>query len=86
MAAPAFALRVVTPEETVFAGDAVELTAPGSEGSFGILAHHAPLLAALKAGDLSVIDTAGAKQTWRVRDGFLHAAGNTVTVLAALAR
>jgi len=47
MAAPTFALEIVSPEQTVYSGDAVAVAAPGREGSFGVLAHHAPLLAAL---------------------------------------
>lgn len=83
--AATFALEIVSPEQTVYSGEAISVTAPGSEGSFGVLAHHAPLLAALKAGTLTVTDPAGQAQNWPIRDGFLQAGNNKVIVLATLA-
>jgi len=43
-------LSIVTPARALVETDADSVVAPGSEGEFGVLPGHAPLLAALKAG------------------------------------
>jgi F-type H+-transporting ATPase subunit epsilon len=49
-----FDLSVVTPEGTVFDGEAQMLVVPGAAGEIGVLARHAPLVAMLKAGEIRV--------------------------------
>jgi len=49
-----FALEILTPARRVFAGESESIVLPGSEGSFGVLAGHVPLLARLKAGRVMV--------------------------------
>ena len=51
-----FQLRIVTPEKILYSGDVVSLQAPGSEGSFGVLASHAPMVVALKTGSLDFVE------------------------------
>jgi F-type H+-transporting ATPase subunit epsilon len=50
----AFHLQITTPEGNNWDGDVVSVSAEGVEGSFGILANHAPMIAALKPGVLKV--------------------------------
>ena len=45
-----FQLDIVTPEKTVYSGEIEHFQAPGVDGSFGVLARHQPLLAALGIG------------------------------------
>ena len=49
-----FALEILTPACRVFAGESESIVLPGSEGSFGVLAGHVPLLARLAAGRIMV--------------------------------
>jgi F-type H+-transporting ATPase subunit epsilon len=49
-----FAVSVVTPEGSVFEGEAEMLIVPGAAGEIGVLARHAPLVAMLKAGSTRV--------------------------------
>jgi F-type H+-transporting ATPase subunit epsilon len=49
-----FDLAVVTPEGSVFEGEAQMLIVPGAAGEIGVLARHAPLVAMLKAGEIRV--------------------------------
>jgi F-type H+-transporting ATPase subunit epsilon len=49
-----FHLHITTPEGNNWDGDAVSVKAAGTEGSFGVLANHAPMIAALKPGILTV--------------------------------
>jgi F-type H+-transporting ATPase subunit epsilon len=50
----AFHLHITTPEGNNWDGDAVSVNAWGVEGSFGVLSNHAPMIAALKPGVLTV--------------------------------
>jgi F-type H+-transporting ATPase subunit epsilon len=45
-------LEIVTPYGLVFSDDVDEITAPGSEGEFGVLPQHTPFLTTLKIGML----------------------------------
>lgn len=49
-----FHLHVTTPEGNIWDADAEAVTASGYDGSFGVLANHAPLITALKPGLLKV--------------------------------
>lgn len=49
-ARPRFDVALVTPDGTVFEGDAEMLIVPGAAGEIGVLARHAPLVATLKSG------------------------------------
>ena len=53
MATP-YPLEVVTPERVMLNEDVLETSAPGSEGSLGILAHHAPIMTELVPGEVRV--------------------------------
>lgn len=48
--ADTFLLEIVTPDRLFFAEQVDEMTAPGSEGEFGVLAGHTPFLTSLKPG------------------------------------
>jgi F-type H+-transporting ATPase subunit epsilon len=43
-------LEILTPEKKVFEGDVTIATFPGSDGSFQVMDHHAPLISLLKEG------------------------------------
>ncbi len=47
-------LEIVTPSGLIFEGKALEVTLPGEEGEFGVLAHHASLTTLLKAGVVDI--------------------------------
>ena len=74
-------VHVVTPEQEVWTGEADFLVATAIDGEIGILPGHAPLLAALDVGRLS-IETGGGKEEAAVDGGFLHVKDNRVDVLA----
>jgi F-type H+-transporting ATPase subunit epsilon len=74
-------VHVVTPEAEVWTGEADFLVATAIDGEIGILPGHAPLLAALDVGRLS-IETGGGKEDAAVDGGFLHVKDDRVDVLA----
>jgi F-type H+-transporting ATPase subunit epsilon len=77
-----FRLRMFTLEKKVYEGSVVSLIAPGVDGYFGVLAHHAPLIAAIKPGELSLKDRQGDEIIYAVSGGFLEVSANSVVLLA----
>lgn len=51
--ADTFTLEIVTPNRKLLSREVEEVTAPGQEGEFGVLAGHTPFLTILKAGEIS---------------------------------
>jgi F-type H+-transporting ATPase subunit epsilon len=79
---PSFELEVITPDRTVFAGSVTSLVAPGSEGSLGVLANHAPLITGLGIGRARATTADGEETYFAVAGGFLQVADNRATLLA----
>ena len=77
-----FRLEIVTPERIVLKQDAVSVVVPGAEGSLGILANHAPLMAELTVGEVQMRDPSGREERLAISGGFMEVADNTVRVLA----
>ena len=82
MAEKTFKLEIVTPERIVMQHEAVSVVAPGSEGSLGILANHAPLMAELTVGELQIRDQSGSMDRLAISGGFMEVRDNTVRILA----
>lgn len=74
-------LKIYTQEKKVFEDRAVSIVAPGEFGSFGVLAHHAPLVSLLGKGRLTVRLTSGPEQIFEIDGGFLEVCNNVVTLL-----
>ena len=81
----AFALEIVTPERVIYSGQVASLQAPGSEGSFGVLAGHMPLLASLQVGLLRFAEEGGNEVQMAVSGGFTEVGREQVIVLAETA-
>jgi F-type H+-transporting ATPase subunit epsilon len=76
-----FNLAIYTPQGEAFSGAVESLEAPGREGRFGVLAHHAPMITALRRGILRAMD--GGRDLYFVTgEGVLEVSGGNVTVLA----
>ena len=82
---PAFALEVVTPERVAYSGQVISLQAPGSEGGFGVLAGHIPLLTGLQIGRLRFVEEAGNEVKMAISGGFVEVRREQVSVLAETA-
>ncbi len=82
---PAFALEVVTPERVAYSGQVASLQAPGSEGSFGVLAGHVPLLTSLQIGRLRFVEEDGTEVQMAISGGFVEVGREQVAVLAETA-
>ena len=78
-------VRVVSPEKVVFEGEASAVVAPAWDGQVGILPSHAPMLALVGAGVLSVERPGGGSDTFHVAGGVLKVERDQVTVLTEYA-
>jgi F-type H+-transporting ATPase subunit epsilon len=79
-----FHFDLVSPEKLAFAGDVDQVDVPGVEGDFGVLAGHAPVVAAIRPGILTVI-SGGTKQKIIVLGGVAEVSDKGLTVLADVA-
>ena len=77
----ALKVSVISPEKTVFEGEADQVVVPAWDGQLGVLKGHAPMLVLLGAGELR-ITRGGADQRFQIRGGFLQVADDVVTVLS----
>ena len=79
-----FHFELVSPANIAFSGEVDQVDVPGSEGDFGVLAGHAPLIALMRPGVLTVY--AGGEQTRLVvLGGFAEVGPGGLTVLADVA-
>ena len=76
--------ELVTPEKLVLSEDVHMVVVPGSEGEFGVMAGHAPVMATLRDNaELAVYRSAGGQpERIRVSGGFAEVGDNGLTVLA----
>jgi len=74
-------LSLVTPEAKLFEGEVDQVVAPGSEGEFGVLAHHAPFMTTLAEGQVVILDGAS-RRVFQVRGGFADVSEDGMTILA----
>ena len=79
-----FHFDLVSPEKLTFSGEVDQVDVPGLEGDFGVLAGHAPVVAALRPGILTII-TGGAREKVIVLGGLAEVSEKGLTVLADVA-
>jgi F-type H+-transporting ATPase subunit epsilon len=75
---------LVSPEKLLFSGEVDQVDVPGSEGDFGVLAGHAPLVSTLRPGILTIY-RAGGELRVVVDGGFAEVGPSGLTVLADMA-
>ena len=79
-----FHFDLVSPEKLAFSGEVDQVDIPGVEGDFGVLAGHAPVVAAIRPGILTVT-TAGKHEKIIVLGGLAEVSEKGLTVLADVA-
>jgi F-type H+-transporting ATPase subunit epsilon len=75
-------VEIITPETTLFQGQATYVFLPGSDGGLGILNNHAPLISSLKKGAVRVKDESGKEHRFEVKGGTAEVFRNKVIILA----
>ncbi len=75
-------LEILTPEKKLYSGEVYGVQMPGISGSFEVLARHAPLVSALKAGRVKVLkDKQNHVVFFDIQSGFVEVLHDKVTVL-----
>ena len=77
----AFRLSLVSPEALLFSGEVDQVDLHGAEGDFGVLAGHAPIVAVLRPGVMTVA-AGGAKERFVVLGGIAEFSQEELTILA----
>ena len=72
-------VSVISPEQTLFDGEAESVVAPAYDGEVGILSHHAPMMTLLGKGILRLGGAGG--ERFAVDGGFLQVADDHVRVV-----
>ena len=64
-------LEIITPEKKIFKGEVSLASFPGSDGSFGVMNNHAPIVATLKKGTIKLKVSDGSKNEFDDETGEL---------------
>ncbi|HEY5816129.1 MAG TPA: ATP synthase F1 subunit epsilon [Solirubrobacterales bacterium] len=76
-----FEVEILTPEGEVFSGEVSQVSTRTAGGEIGILANHAPLLAALKPAELRLYTGDPQPQRYAQAHGWLQVFGNHARLL-----
>lgn len=74
--------ELVSPERLVLSEPVDMVVVPGSEGDFGVLVQHAPMVSAVRPGVISVHDGGQVTERIFVAGGFAEVTARRCTVLA----
>jgi F-type H+-transporting ATPase subunit epsilon len=72
-------VSVISPEASLYEGDATSVVAPAFDGEVGILTGHAPMMTLLGKGELRIEGTEARRSL--VEGGFLQVVNNEVRVV-----
>ena len=75
-------LEIISPGKKLFSGEVKSVQLPGSDGSFGVLNNHAPIISSLKKGTVKVVDSDSAVQNFEIKGGVAEVLKNKMVILA----
>jgi len=75
-------LEIFTPDKTIFQGEVVSATFPGSDGSFQVLNNHAAIVSTLGTGSLKYKNKEEVETELQIEGGVVEVLRNKVIVLA----
>lgn len=74
-------VRIIKPDSVLYEGTAKLLQLPGTSGLFEIMEHHAPIISALKKGNLRMIVADGDERTFDIRGGVVKGQQNDILIM-----
>ena len=77
-------VEIISPSDTLFEGEATSVTVPSKMGPFTLLEHHAPIVAILEAGKVSLTDINGETKEFDIKGGFIENHDNHLTICVEL--
>ena len=75
-------VQIITPDKSLYKGQADLITVPGTSGSIGILNHHAPLVSSLKKGEIKIVLNEK-EEFFKIEGGVIEVSQNKVIVLVS---
>jgi F-type H+-transporting ATPase subunit epsilon len=75
-------IQIITPDKTLFSGTARLAQFPGLDGSFEVMKRHAPMIAALKAGNIRLVMDNDEEKLFGIKSGVVEVLNNKMLVLA----
>ena len=75
-------IEIISPEKSLYSGTIKSATFPGTEGSFGVLNNHAPIISTLTKGTIKLTDSENAVSKIEVKGGVVEVLKNKIVVLA----
>ncbi len=75
-------VQIITPDKSLYQGQADLVTVPGTSGSIGILNHHAPLVSSLKKGEIKIVLNEK-EEFFKIEGGVIEVSQNKVIVLVS---
>ena len=76
-----FRLDIVLPETPMPSRSVAAINVPATDGRLTVMANHQPLIAALRAGTMTVVDEHDRQETWTISSGALQVEDNVATLL-----
>ena len=77
-------VEIISPNATLFEGEASSVTVPSKMGPFTLLEHHAAIVAILEAGKVSLTDDHGEQKEFAIKGGFVENHNNLLTICVEL--
>ncbi len=74
-------IEIITPDKSLFSGEAISVKFPGSGGKFETLHNHANLISSLEKGIITVKTAEGSKE-FEITGGIVEFLKNKIIVLA----
>lgn len=76
--------ELVSPERLLSSGQVAMVVVPGTEGDFGVLPGHAPMMSTIRSGVIEVYETDSTKLSRRIQveGGFAEVNDHGLTILA----
>jgi F-type H+-transporting ATPase subunit epsilon len=75
-------VELITPEETLYAGEVNLVGLPGESGIFEVMKNHAPIISTLVKGKIKIRDTNGYVTHFEIKTGVVEVTDNEVKILA----
>ena len=75
-------VEIITPDAKLFEGEVTSVKFPGTDGEFGVLNNHAPIISTLTKGSIVVIDNNNESKNFDINGGVIEMQNNKIIVLA----
>lgn len=81
MAEHTYQLTIASVGETLFSGEVISATLPGTVGVFTVLAHHEPFVSTLQKGEVMIRITENETKTFSIESGIVECSNDRVSIL-----